>query len=290
MLSPTIGVRRSPLAGQWYPADAKSLGAMVDRYLDSVEVRQLDGHIVGLMAPHAGLRFSGPVAAHAYAQVKGKTFDTVVVIGPMHYPLHGALLTSAHSAYQTPLGLVDVDRESIEVLGRHVQLTFTQDDPEHSVEIELPFLQRVLQPGFKFIPLMLRHQSEEQALTLGAALAETLRGRKVLFIASSDLSHFQVQAVANELDRRMLDCVISLDAHQVVAANEMGTAVACGYGAIASVIQAVRAWDGDLTGTTLANTHAEIVGYATSGDVTGAYSRVVGYGAVVFWKTALTPA
>src|SRR5579859_4670170 len=113
MLSRTIGVRPSPLAGKWYPADAESLGAMLDRFLGAVTappVQPIEGQIMGLLAPHAGLRYSGPVASHAYAAVKGKTFNTVVVIGPMHHPLRGAVLTSAHTAYETPLGLVPVDQ------------------------------------------------------------------------------------------------------------------------------------------------------------------------------------
>src|SRR5579859_437481 len=277
----TLGTRPSPLAGKWYPGDARSLTQMLDQFLGGGGIILKQGQILGLLAPHAGLRYSGPVAAHAYATVRAKSFDTVVIIGPMHQPMHGAVLTSAHSAYETPLGLVPVDQETVAKLGERVELTAIQNDPEHSVEIELPFLQRVLQPGFSFIPIMLRDQSEERATTLGTALAETLRGRSVLFVASSDLSHYQTQEIANRLDKRMLDCVESMDAHQVVMTMEMGTGVACGYGAIATVINAVRAWAAD---------HAEIVGYATSGDVTGDYSQVVGYGAAVFRKAAEGPA
>jgi AmmeMemoRadiSam system protein B len=124
---------------------------------------------------------------------------------------------------------------------------------------------------------MLREQSEEVATALGMALAEILRGRNVLFVASSDLSHYQTQDVANVLDKRMLDGIASMNAHQVVMDMESGTAVACGYGAIATVLCAVQAW---------AANRATVVRYATSGDVTGDYSQVVGYGAAVFWKAA----
>ena len=163
-------VRTSPLAGRWYPAQADSLSAMMDEFLEVVPPQTVDGKLLGLLAPHAGYRYSGPVAAYAFALVKGMSFDTVVVIGPMHQVMPGAVLTTAHSAYETPLGTVPVDREVIEALGQRVHLTAVRNDPEHSVEIELPFLQHVLEPGFTFVPLMLRDQSAAQveALESGA--------------------------------------------------------------------------------------------------------------------------
>ncbi len=277
MVSSTTDVRPSPLAGKWYPNRADDLIGMMDRFLSAAGPAPAHGRIWGLLAPHAGYRYSGPVAAHAFALVKDLACDTVVVVGPMHHPYPGTVLTTAHGAYATPLGEVRVDREVLNALGHLIRLSTVRNDPEHSVEIELPFLQHVLKPGFSFVPIMLRDQSAEQSRALGTALAELLRGREVLFVASSDLSHFYPQDVANQYDSMMLACVESMDADCVVTYNESRTAFACGYGAIATVIHAVRAWNAD---------HARIVGYGTSGDVTGDFREVVGYGAAIFYESA----
>src|SRR5260221_2643524 len=276
MVATASDIRPSPLAGQWYPARADALTAMLDSFLSPVEPRTLNGKLLGLVSPHAGLRYSGPVAAHAYALLKGLAFDTVVVVGPMHHPIPGATLTSGHSDYQTPLGTVPIDREMVEHIGKHVPLTAIRNDPEHSVEIELPFLQHILAPGFTLVPLMLRDQSSENAKLLGAALVDALQDRRALLVASSDLSHFYPQDTAHSLDKLMLDRVPALDAQAVVDLNDARTAFACGYGAIAAVLTTLHAW---------ATQHAAIVGYGTSGDVPGDFGQVVGYGAAAFWRT-----
>jgi AmmeMemoRadiSam system protein B len=270
-------VRPSPLAGKWYPGRAETLIAMMDEFLKAVKPQPVNGKLLGLLAPHAGYRYSGPVAAHAFALIQDMAFDTVVVIGPMHHPLPGSVLSTAHSAYETPLGNVPVDRDVLDAIGKRVRLTAVRNDPEHSVEIELPFLQHVLKPGFSLVPFMLRDQSGPQTEALGEALAETLPGRQVLLVASSDLSHFYPQEIANELDSTMLACVEAMDARRVVDVNERQTAFACGYGAIATVINVVRAWNAD---------RAQIVGYGTSGDVIGDFREVVGYGAAMFYQAA----
>jgi AmmeMemoRadiSam system protein B len=275
MVRTTTDVRPSPLAGKWYPADPDSLIKMMDRFLSAVQPRRIDGNIHGLLAPHAGLLYSGSVAANAYALVKGMSFDTLVVIGPMHHLMPGSVLTTAHNAYQTPLGTIPVDQDALAAIGKTVHLDPIRNDPEHSVEIELPFLQHVLESGFSLIPLMLRDQSLVQAQALSQALIEILKGRRALLVASSDLSHFYTQDIANRLDKSMLDCVAAMDTRQVIEYNEHGKAFACGHGAIATVLNVLRAWNTE---------HAEIVGYGTSGDVTGDFSRVVGYGAAAFWQ------
>jgi AmmeMemoRadiSam system protein B len=274
MVGSSVDIRPSPLAGKWYPANPDALKTMLDTFLQAALPRQIDGTIHGLLAPHAGLQYSGPVAARAFALVKGLAFDTVVVIGPMHHLMPGHILTTAHTAYETPLGTVPVDQAALAAIGKTLHLDAIRNDPEHSVEIELPFLQHVLAPGFSLIPLMLRDQSVEQAQALGAALARVLQDRPVLLVASSDLSHFYKQDIAHRLDTKMLDCVAAMDAERIVEYNEHGKAFACGYGAIATVLNVLRIWQVN---------RAEIVGYATSGDVTGDLNRVVGYGAAAFW-------
>src|SRR4051812_27600784 len=123
MVASLKDVRPSPLAGTWYPGDADSLIAMMDQFIRAVQPQQAEGQLLGLLAPHAGYRYSGPIAAHAFAVVRDMAFDTVAVIGPMHHPLEGRVLTSSHDAYETPLGTIPVDRDVVAAVEKQVKLT-----------------------------------------------------------------------------------------------------------------------------------------------------------------------
>lgn len=275
-------VRHSPLAGTWYPGRAETLRQTIERFIDAAEPTAPTTHLPrALLAPHAGYRFSGPVAAHSFLQVQNQPFETVVVIGPLHYqlpdlPPTAGVLTTGHSAYQTPLGDVPIDTDSLIALAKEVPLTQVRDDPEHSIEVEIPFLQFLLKPGFRLLPIMLNDQRVDTARLLGEALARILKEKQALLIASSDLSHFYQQKVANAYDQKMLDRVVALDAENVIRYDERGIAFACGCGAIAAVIYALQMLEKQ------AGVRASVLNYATSGDINGDYSRVVGYGAAAF--------
>lgn len=279
-------IRPSPIAGRWYPGDAARLAQMVDHYLESADAPDdapAPARIIGLLAPHAGLVYSGPVAACAFKWVRGLAVDVVAILCPSHFHDDAPLLTSGHGAYQTPLGEVAVDQELAAQLRRALSerlgwppdaaLPALRRDHEHAVEIELPFLQRVLAPGFVLLPVMLRDQSEPVAAALGQALAEVLHGRRALVIASSDLSHYHSQATALALDDEMLRRVAAFDPAAVLAVQAAGLGFACGAGAIAAALWAAR----DLGALT-----ARVMRHATSGDVSDDYDRVVGYAAALF--------
>ena len=276
-------VRPSPLAGQWYPAAPEALARMVDEFLDHAQrhLPPLDGEVVGLMAPHAGYIYSGPVAAYAFAAVRGQTYDWVAVVSPMHHPYTAPLLTTRHAAYATPLGLIPVDHALVDRLNAALEarlgfgLTPVANDPEHSLEIELPFLQRALGGPFSLIPVMVRSQMPRVARALGEALAAVLRGRNALLVASTDLSHYYPQSVAEVFDRELLRRVEAFDPEAVLRAEEEGKGFACGKGALAAVMWAAKA---------LGATRARVLRYATSGDTSGDYSAVVGYGAAAFLR------
>jgi len=271
-----LDTRPSPIAGQWYPGDPKRLADSVDKYLAEASTPHVPGELVGLIAPHAGHAYSGAVAAHAFKAAQGMKVDIVAVISPMHHPYSPPLLTTAHEAYSTPLGDVLVDRDATNSVQAacDVPITPIRRDPEHSLEIELPFLQRVL-PDFKLIPIMIRDQTLEVAQALARALAFALKGRRALLVASSDLSHFYPRPVANKFDAYLLDQVNHFDPEGVLQAEDDGKGFACGKGAIAAVLLAAKS---------LGATDARVVKHATSGDVTGDYSSVVGYGAAVIWR------
>ncbi len=262
-------VRPSPLAGRWYPADADALHRLITHYM-RVDVQPRPSTLAGLVAPHAGLRYSGPVAGHAFAHLNATDYDTVVVIGPSHYPYNAPLLTTAHTAYETPLGRVPVAGEVVHQLTESLRAKPVHDDPEHAIEIELPFLQVAL-ADFELVPLAMLDQSREMAQRVAEALLVSLAGRRALFVASSDLSHFYDQATANKLDQTILDALTAYDPDAILDAEHDGRGLACGRGAIAAVLLA------------LAGGSARVEAYATSGDVSGDVARVVGYVAATVW-------
>ncbi len=275
-------VRPSALAGTWYEGNPKALARAVDQYLDQAELPELPGEVVAVIAPHAGHIYSGPVAGYAFAAVRGAKPDLVAVLSPMHQPYYEPLLTTAHSAYSTPLGQIPVDEEAVAALDSHFKetlgygLTRVAYDQEHSLEIELPFLQRALAGDFKLLPVMVRAQSPRISQQLGSTLAETLRGRQALLVASTDLSHFYTQKEALSFDTEMLRRIESFSPEDVFCAEEEEKGFACGLGALTAVLWAAKGLGADTV---------KVLHHATSGDVTGDYSRVVGYGAAVILKT-----
>jgi AmmeMemoRadiSam system protein B len=237
------------------------------------------------MAPHAGHRYSGPVAGYAFATLRGLKPDLVAVVSPMHYPYAQPLLTTAHSAYETPLGTIPINKEALQSLDAILQdelgygLAAIKNDPEHSLEIELPFLQRVLGEGVRLLPIMVRDQSLRTAQGLGRALAKTLQGYSAILVASTDLSHFFPQSTAKILDEEVLRQVEAFDPEGVLLAEAEGRGFACGHGALAAVLWAAKDLGAD---------SVKVLHHATSGDVTGDYGQVVGYGAAVIVRKTKT--
>ena len=278
-----INLRPSPIAGQWYESNPKGLARTVDEYLGNAQLPALEGEVVAVIAPHAGHIYSGAVAGYAFAALRGLSPELVAVISPMHQPYYEPLITTAHDAYVTPLGNVPVDKEAVAELDAELKsdlgfgLTFVARDREHSLEIELPFLQRVLPSEWKLLPVMVRAQDPRASQGLGKALAKILRGRKFILVASTDLSHFYNQNTANRLDAEMLRRFESLDPNSIFDAERTGKGFACGHAAVAAVLWASRE---------LGANKVQILHHATSGDVTGDFSSVVGYGAAVVLKSA----
>jgi AmmeMemoRadiSam system protein B len=274
-------VRPSPIAGTWYEGDPARLARAVDGYLDAAHIPALDGEVAAVIAPHAGHRYSGAVAGYAFAPLRGKSFDLVAVISPFHQMASQPLITTAHSAYETPLGNVPVDKEAMLALDVILKtdlgfgLSPMLRDKEHSLEIELPFLQRALTGDFKLLPVMIHAQESDVARGLGSALAQVLKGKNALLVASTDLSHFYEQKTANALDAEMLKRFESFEPEKIFEAEHTGKGFACGHAAVASVLWAAHELGAD---------KVQVLHHATSGDVTGDFSQVVGYGAAVVLK------
>lgn len=270
------GVRPSPIAGQWYPSLPDLLRERVQSFVEAAEVEALDGRLVGLVSPHAGHRYSGSVAAHAYRLVQGAHYDIVAIVAPNHRIMdHTPYLTTAHSAYWTPLGEVPVADDVVGALDARLGLTRVKQDEEHSLEIQLPFLQVVLASGFRLLPVMLNDHSAETCFALGEALADLLQDRNALLVASTDLSHFYDAETAARLDGAVTDRIAAFDPEGLLEVISTGKGHACGGGPTVAVMLAARA---------LGANRAVLLKYGTSGDITGDYFSVVGYAAAALYS------
>ncbi len=270
-------IRKSVIAGTWYPGDPETLRAEVRRYLDSVPVQPLGGPVVGLVSPHAGYLYSGRIAAHGYRLVEGERYDAVVVIGPSHRVLfHGASLWLS-GGYETPLGVVPVDRELAgEILAADPVMNADRRPhaAEHSVEIQLPFLQVALS-AFSFVPIVMGTQDFRTCEAVADSVWRAARGRNVLVVGSSDLSHFHSYEQAKRLDGIVVDRVRKRDYRGLARELESGSCEACGGGpVVAAMLFAEKAGARGV----------QVLHYANSGDVTGERRQVVGYLAAAFYR------
>lgn len=262
-------VRKSPIAGSWYPGTPEALARDVDRYLNQVPAQTIPGVLVGLIVPHAGYMYSGPVAAYAYKLLEKRSFDVVAVVSPSHRAYYRGNAITEKRYYWTPLGTVPVDEELVTALARHAPVTRVPQDQEHSLEIQLPFLQRTLAEGWTLLPVMMgADHSLAASQVLGTGLAAVLKDRRALLVASTDLSHFHNEATAHRLDQMVLDRVNAFDPEGLAEALAANRCEACGGGPVVAVMLAAQA---------LGATEARVLRYATSADVTGDRSNVVGY-------------
>jgi len=270
------GVRPSLIAGQWYSGVPDRLRDSVQAFLDAAQVEPLDGRLVALISPHAGHRYSGGVAAHGFRLVAGMEYDIVAVVAPYHpyYFSSTPYLVPDYGAYWTPLGEIPLADDLVSELDTRLGLTRMQRDEEHSLEIQLPFLQVALSGSFQLLPVMLNDQSAEICSALGEALAEVLRGQNALLVASTDLSHHYSAETAGRLDGAVTGRIAAFDPQGLLDVLASGKGQACGGGPTVAVMLAARA---------LGANQAMLLKYATSGDVTGDYRSVVGYAAAALY-------
>jgi AmmeMemoRadiSam system protein B len=272
-------IRPAAVAGTWYPASAGALTSEVETYLDAA-TEGPGGHLQAILAPHAGLMFSGPVGAYAYKAAAAGEFDVAVLVGPSHYVGFDGVALWPDGAFQTPLGPAVVDEAGATALAASpvVKRLPSAHAREHSLEMQLPFLRRVL-PEVPIVPVLIGHQRRATIEALAGALARAFAGRRALLVASTDLSHYFDAATAATLDARVQRCVESfdpealLDLFEQYPESERGRYVACGGGAAIAVMMAARE---------LGARHGRVLKYAHSGDVSGDNDGVVGYLAAAF--------
>jgi len=265
------------VAGTWYPGTATALATAVDGHLSSADADDVHvrGDLVALIAPHAGLKYSGPVAAHAYRLLRDRVFDVAVLVGPSHFAGFDGVALYPSGEFETPFGVMSIDAECARTIAAASPVV--HDHPgvhvrEHSLEMQLPFLAH-LAPRLPIVPLVMGYQTAATAGALGDALAAALRGRKALLVASTDLSHYHDAVTASGLDAVVIDCVSRFDSNALQAALDVRPDHACGGGPTVAVMRAAR-----LAGAR----DAVVLEYADSGDVSGDKSAVVGYLAAAF--------
>jgi AmmeMemoRadiSam system protein B len=276
-------VRRSAAAGAFYPLSAKDLNDNIKECFrhqlgpgqSPPSTERIDYY--GAVVPHAGYSYSGPIAAHAYYALSGvHKPQLIIIVGPNHWGIGSSVSVYPSGAWETPMGRVEIDGNAARYVTEHsiiMDLDTISHRQEHSIEVQIPFLQYIYGGDFKILPITLAIQDQSTSIELGKALAQTAKLQPTLIIASSDLTHYETHHEAVEKDSRLINAILSLDVSDFYRVLEQLNVSACGYGAIGAVMVAVK----DLGATV-----GRLLKYSTSGEVTGDRSSVVGYSSIVF--------
>ena len=273
-------MRRPAQAGSFYPAERVALLSQIEKcFLHKLGPGKLpkpqergERRIVSAVSPHAGYMYSGPVAAHLYSELASDGLpDTIIILGPNHYAVGTGVSAMVDGAWQTPLGEVEIDSTVARQICKNSEIIDIDESAhisEHSIEVQLPFLQYIYGNQFKFVPISMMMQDSETSRSVGESIAKSRGSRDMLVIASSDLSHYESQKQAETKDRLVMDAILKLDEEELLRVVELENMSMCGYGPVSSAIVA---------GKLLGATSAKVVSYQTSGDITGDYGQVVGY-------------
>jgi AmmeMemoRadiSam system protein B len=269
-----MSIRPAAVAGSWYPGHPGALARDLDEYLEAVGTPPA-GRVQAIIAPHAGLMFSGPVGAYAYKAAATGSYDVAVLVGPSHFVAFEGVALWPDGAFETPLGAARIDAAGAGAIAEAavVHRMPSAHTREHSLEMQLPFLRRVL-PDVSIVPLLMGFQDRETIVALASALATAFRHRRALLVASTDLSHYFDAEAAGRLDAEVQACMRDFDPDRLFARfesfpeHERGRYVACGGGPMLAVMLAARE---------LGATSARVLKYAHSGEISGDYSGVVGY-------------
>jgi AmmeMemoRadiSam system protein B len=273
----TDTVRQAAVSGSFYPEKRSELQKLVSDYLGSVESSAPQGRVFGLIAPHAGYVYSAQVAAHAYSRLQGKHYDTVVLLGPSHRVSFQGVSVGDFLAFRTPLGEIPVNRTlARNLIERNPGIHFYRPAhrEEHCIEVQLPFLQTVL-TDFRIVSLLFGDQSWKTCRSVADTLLDLTRDQSVLYIASTDLSHYHGYERALELDRRTIQAIVAGDADRFFRGLRRGSYELCGGAAVTTLLYMAEK---------MGNVESVLLQYANSGDVPliGDRSMVVGYAAFAF--------
>ena len=276
-------MRKPAVAGSFYDGSAAGLRRQIEDCFKHPlgpgalpgSARVVERRILGLVSPHAGYIYSGPVAANGFFQIaaEGKP-QTVVILGPNHTGLGAAVAVGGQDAWQTPLGSVEIDVEvgqAIVSAIRWARLDDLAHSMEHSIEVQVPFLQYIYENGFRIVPISMLRHDWEVSRELGRAVAAAIKGKNAVIIASSDFSHYESQSMASKKDRLALESILNLEPERLEETVISHSITMCGPGPVMTMLTACKA---------LGSKKARLLRYATSGDITGDHSQVVGYASV----------
>jgi MEMO1 family protein len=276
--------RKPAVSGTFYPSEAGELSSLIDScYLHPLGPGQKPPSppgketLVAAVSPHAAYVYSGPVAAHTYLHVSSLPDpELIVVVAPNHYGIGSGVSTFKEGAWETPLGRMRVDSDAAEKLASEAGIVAFDPEAhrlEHSLEVQLPFLQKIYGDSVPFLPISLLFQDSETASTIAGALVEVVKGKKAVVIASSDLTHYEPAESAREKDEALLEQVVKMDVEGFYSTLDRLQVTACGFGAIATVLELSKE---------VGLRKAEVLKYASSGDTSGDNLQVVGYGSLRF--------
>lgn len=276
-------IREPAVSGTFYPADPKILKQEIKGFLDDAVFDAIMGDIVGIVSPHAGYIYSGPVAAFGYKALMGKTYDTVIIIAPSHTAYFEGVSMLEAGGYRTPLGVVDIDEETAADILRADGIINTDMKPhvrEHSLEVQLPFLQVVLNT-FSLVPLIMGIQDLSTCERLAGCIWSAIQrsGKRCLVVASSDLSHYYPYAEAVKLDSVVVKNLEAFDVAGLAGDCGKNRCEACGFGPVIATMMVSKK---------MGATGSKVLKYANSGDTSGDKSGVVGYVSGAFFKPAHT--
>lgn len=272
-------IRQATVAGSFYPDNEDALSGMVAKFLDNA-VNEALPDITGLVCPHAGYIYSGQVAACSYKQVEGKKYESVIIIAPSHSDYFDFNSVFDGRAYRTPLGIVEVDTERAErlagnaILKNSIRLSDFGHRREHSLEVQLPFLQSVLE-NLKIVAVAMGSQDKKSIESLGNTIGEAFKGENILVVASTDLSHFHDYNTATVIDGLVIGYINSFDSMRFTGAVASDVVEMCGGGPVAAAMIASKM---------LGANSSKVLCYKNSGDTGGDKSTVVGYLSAAFYK------
>lgn len=274
-------IRTPAVAGMFYPSEKNKLIKLIeDCFLhllgpEKNPQKKAEEKIFGIICPHAGYVYSGPIACHSILSISTQSPELFIIIGPNHWGIGRSVATMKDCQWETPLGFVEVDSEAadeISQISQNIESDYFSHTREHSLEVQIPLLQKTFS-NFKILPISLINQSKEIAEDVGSAIAKIAKKKNCMIIGSSDFTHYEPSEFAHEQDSALIEPILEMDIGRFYEILEKRKVTACGYGAIASTIIACKE---------LGATKGKLLKYATSGDVTGDMSSVVGYGSIVF--------
>ncbi len=274
-------IRTPAVAGMFYPNEKKELKKVIKECFlhnfgpGKIPPSNIKKKIFGVICPHAGYVYSGPIACNSFYEISSDLPDLFIIIGPNHWGIGSSVATMIDTKWETPLGEVEVDSETTEEISKLtnvIEIDNFSHSREHSIEVQIPMLQEIA-ANFKIVPIALINQSKEIAIKVGTAVAKIAQKNKVMIIGSSDFTHYESNEFAHEQDSALIEPILELDVDRFYDVLHKRDISACGYGAIASTMIACKE---------IGATKGELLKYATSGDISGDKSSVVGYGSIIF--------